>query len=285
MKKFFLSISLVCALCAAAATFADQTVLEVIPLRHRTAEEVIPIVQPFVERGGAVSGMQNQLIIRATPANLAQIRQLLASIDTAPRRLMITVKQDVDAAGKQREAEISGSIGNRARVTVPGSADDRSLAAEARRGDDSVRARVLSTQSLEADKNTQQLQALEGSRAFIRIGQSIPVPSRTVVRTPQGVQVIDSVQYQDATTAFYVVPRLSGDRVTLEVSPHRDTPGASGSFNIQQIHTTVSGRLGEWMDLGGLGQDRTEQQSGIGSRSAATVSEQRKVLIKVEEIR
>ena len=41
--------------------------------------------------------MQGKLIIRTTPKNLREIKQLLNEIDNAPRRLMITVKQDVDS--------------------------------------------------------------------------------------------------------------------------------------------------------------------------------------------
>lgn len=289
-QHFVLVFSIaICALVAPQAR-ADTTVLEVVPLRHRTVDEVLPIIRPFVDRQGAVSGMQGQLIIRTTPANLREIKELLATIDTAPRQLKITVKQNVDRATEQRLTEISGSVssGDRARVTVtPGSGDTEGLAVERRRGEDSLRARVLSTQSVEDDKNTQHVQVLEGNRAFVRIGQSIPVPQVTVIQGPPGAQVIETVQYRDVTTGFYILPRVAGDRVTLEISPQRETPGSQGlgSVNVQQLHSVVSGRFGEWIDLGGLGQERSEQSSGIGSRSVTTTGDQRKVLIKVEEIR
>lgn len=267
---------------------ADSTVLEVVPLKYRQAEEVLPLVRPFLAKEGAISGMQNQLIIRTTPSNLAQIRQILASIDTLPRRLRITVAQDADRTEETRSGEVSGSvsIGDHARVTVPGSGDGRGLTVESRRGEDVVRGRVLSTRDLENEKNTQQLQVLEGKRAFIRIGQSVPVPSRTVVQTPRGARIVEGMEFRDVTTGFYVLPRVSGDRVSLEVSPQRETPGAQGpgSVDIQHMTTTVSGRLGEWIDLGGLGQERTAQDSDIGSRSVGTTLDQRRVLVKVEEV-
>lgn len=279
----------ICALVAPQAR-ADATVLEVIPLKHRTADDVIPIVRPFLDKQGAVSGMQGQLIIRTTPANLREIKELLATIDTAPRQLRITVKQNVDRATEQRLAEISGSVsaGERARVTVtPGSGGTEGLTVERRRGEDVLRGRVLDTQSTEDDRNTQHVQVLEGSQAFIRIGQSIPVPQATVIQGPAGAQVIEAVQYRDVTTGFYVLPRVAGDRVTLEISPQREMPGTlgPGSVNVQQASSVVSGRLGEWIDMGGLGQERSEQSSAIGSRTTTTISDQRKILIKVEEVR
>lgn len=47
--------------------------LEVIPLKYRTAEQVIPIILPMLAREGGVSGLQNQLVVRTTPANLEEI--------------------------------------------------------------------------------------------------------------------------------------------------------------------------------------------------------------------
>jgi hypothetical protein len=49
--------------------------------------------------------------------------------------------------------------------------------------------------------------------------------------------------------------------------------------------TTVSGRLGEWMEIGGLSRDSAGQQMVILGRSAAATRDSRRVLVKVEEIR
>src|SRR6478735_9601175 len=84
------------AFCLALASAASlgQGAIEVIPLRHRTAEQVIPVLQPLLAPGGALSGQYNQLIVRTSPENLAQIRQVLESIDKPSRRLMISVRFD-----------------------------------------------------------------------------------------------------------------------------------------------------------------------------------------------
>ena len=44
--------------------YADE--VEVIQLRYRTAEQVIPTLRPLVEPGGAISGMQSTVVIRAS---------------------------------------------------------------------------------------------------------------------------------------------------------------------------------------------------------------------------
>ena len=81
--------------CLPLTLHAEPFELEVIALKYRTAQDVLPLVQPFVNQaGGTVTGTQNRLIVRTTRANLAEVKQILAGIDTLPRRLTMTVKQD-----------------------------------------------------------------------------------------------------------------------------------------------------------------------------------------------
>ncbi len=285
---------LLCGLAAfwiAGSAFA-QWVVEVIPLRYRTAEQVVPVIQPLLPKDGSVSGLQGQLIVRTTPANLAQIRQVLDSIDTPPKRLMITVRQDIDSDRTRRTAEVSGSIGNdHARVTVPGSGDTRGGNVVLREGDNRVGAHVIDTRRVESELNTQTLQVMEGGTAFIRVGESRPVRERQVVRTVVNGrvvdQVIESTQYRDANTGFHVRPRVSGSTVMLEISPQREAfdRDVRGAVNTQSLVTTASGRLGEWIELGGVSQDRSEQGSALLGRTTRSGFESRRVLVKVDELR
>lgn len=284
MGKAFLYFTLIILSASARAE------LEVITLQHRSAEDILPIVRPLLEKGGVASGMNNQLILRTSRHNLQEIRELLPSIDTLPRQLRITVMQNVDGDTARRLVEMSGSVGlgRNARLTVPGTPDNAGLTVEAGQGADNVRARVLSTRSLENDRNTQKIQVTEGGRALISVGQSVPVQQRQIVQSPWGTQVTDSTQYRDVTSGFYVRPLLNGDRVTLEITAQNDSlaPGQASPplARIQQVNTTLSGRLGEWMMLGDSSRQTADDGSTISSRSIADVNERRNVLLKVEEV-
>lgn len=290
---------------ASGGALASALVLEVVQLRYRTVEQVLPVVQPLVPKPGTVSGMQSNLIIRTTPANLAEIKRVLDAIDRMPRRLMVTVRHDADASRAAEGASVAGTVsGSRARVTLPGERDSRGLVVEGGQGDDRVRAQVYGTQSLENDRNTQQLQVLEGNEAYIAVGQSVPVPNRSIARSVVGGRVleqsVDSVDYRDILSGFYVRPRVSGDVVTLELSTQRDTPGVQraipgaqhdtpfaqgrGSMNVQRASSTVSGRLGEWLEVGGIVTGRAYQETGTGYRTATATSDNRRILIKVDEL-
>jgi type II secretory pathway component GspD/PulD (secretin) len=271
MRFFVVALALVAGLAVARA---DD--VEVIQLQYRTAEQVIPALRPMVEQGGAISGMQSTLVIRASRANLAQLKQIVASLDTIPRRLIISVRQDAGAAFEQRATGVSGTIGGDVRVGINEPAQRRS----------GVAIGAIDARGSVDDRVTSQVQVLEGSPAFIAAGQSVPVRSTVVTPAPGGPVVQHTTSFQNLNTGVYVIPRVSGDRVFLEISPQRATPGRQGpgSANYQQIVTTASGRLGEWIPLGGIDRSGASSQSGVLQGSVGVRASGSSVWVKVDEI-
>lgn len=135
-----------------AASASAQQPLEIIPLRHRTVEQVVPALQPLLEPGGTLSGSRGQLFLRASPTNAAEIKHALAAIDRPARRLEISVRFDDALARERRGVEASGSLGrDGARIGI--TADDARRAA--------------------TERVDQRLQLLEGSHAFILAGREL----------------------------------------------------------------------------------------------------------------
>jgi type II secretory pathway component GspD/PulD (secretin) len=265
------------------AAWAQQ--LEVITLKYRNAEQVIPILQPLVAPGGTLSGMNNRLFVRTTPANLAELKRVLDVVDARPRQLIISVRQDADLERGRRGAQVSGSadLGDAGQVTVPGR--PRPGGATVTAG--GVEAQVYSSESQRTDRMSQSVRVLEGSAAFISIGQSVPVQGRQVIVGPGGALSQQSTQYRDVDSGFYVTPRVNGDTVTLEISAANDrvVNPATGASSIQRVQTVVSGRLGQWIELGGTGEQRSRDQSVILGRSSDASRDDRRVLLRVEEVK
>lgn len=206
------------ALCAA-ATQAGAQALEIIALRHRTAEQVLPALRPLLEPGGTLSAHANQLIIRTSPANLAEIRRALEAIDRPARRLQISVRFGHAQEQAARQLGASGTISDRgARVDVRG-ADERT-ASEGR--------------------IDQRLLVLDGGRALIYSGESRALP--------QGEHTV----IQEVATGLEVVPRLAGDLVMLEIAPQRQMRDA-----VQRVVTTLATRLGVWTEISAVQASRT----------------------------
>jgi hypothetical protein len=265
------------------AGWAQQ--LEVITLKYRNAEQVIPILQPLVAPGGTISGMNNRLIVRTTPANLDELKRVLDVVDARPRQLVISVRQDADVEQRRRGAQVSGSadLGNAGQVTVPG----RPRPGNATLNAGGLEAQVYSSDSQRTDRLSQSVRVLEGSAALIRIGQSVPIQSRQVIVGPGGALTQQSTQYQDADSGFYVKPRVNGDTVTLEISTANDRviSPSTGASSLQQVHTVVSGRLGQWIELGATGAQRSRDESVILRRSDEAGRDQRRVMLRVEEVK
>jgi hypothetical protein len=268
----------------AMSAFAQEKI-EVITLKYRSAEQVLPLIQPLVGKDGAVTGLQNRLVIRTSADRLAQIKRVIASLDTQPRRLMITVRQNTTRDALGQEASVYGSAGtDRARVTLPETPGQAAARVELGSQRKRAGAKITSTRELESSADVQNVQVLEGNAAFIRVGQRVPYTERIVVPHRFGATVMEQTQYEDVSSGFYVLPRVSGDVVTLEIQPQRNTLGSQGAVNLQQAATVVSGRIGEWIELGGVGQQATRSGSGTVYSTQDVSSDNRGIFVRVEEV-
>lgn len=260
-------------------TVAQASELAVIELNTRTAEEVIPMLKPMLAPGGSISGLKDKLVIRTTPANLAELRKILAVVDARPRRLQITVRQGVRARAEELDVQISGSAGSDgARVALP----DSSRGIQRQSGDDQgsgVRVQGSATRSTAARTALQTIQVLEGNRAYIAIGESIPLQAGSV-----GTR--ETVEYHDVVTGFYATPRVNGDRVTVALATSSDSvrDRESGTTRIQRADTIVSGKLGEWLEVGSVSRAADGRDTGLVWYDSSAMSDDRRIYIKVEEL-
>ena len=255
--------------------------LEIIPLRHRTVEQVLPVLQPLVEPGGVLTGQNNQLIVRTSARNLEEIRRVLASLDTPQRRLMISVRFGSDARDRDQAVDVRGTVRS-GDVTISNRrvpSNESSVTVIARRD-----------ASVSSEQVDQRIQVLEGGRAFIATGESRPFRQGIVTVTPSGQTVTQGTDFQDASTGFEVVPRVSGDRVTLDIAPQRERfagpagRGGASTVQSQRAATTVSARLGEWFEIGGMAESADASASGIGSRREGSSASARRIWVRVDEI-
>ena len=285
MRFFKMKTFLIVCLLGSGLSAVAQEQVEVITLNYRNAEQMLPLIQPLVGRDGAVSGIQNRLVIRTTADKMAQIKRVIASVDTRPRRLMITVRQNTNRDALAQESSVFGSVGTqRGRVILPEIPGDAGARVEIGNRRNRIGAQVSSTRDTENSAEVQTVQVLEGNAAFIRAGQSVPYPTRTVIRDGRGTTVVEESRFQDVTSGFYVLPRVSGTQVTLEIDPQRNTLGRQGAVNVQQASTVLSGRIGEWIELGGVSLQGTNRGSGTVFSTQDTSNDNRSIFVKVEEV-
>ncbi|HUX63845.1 hypothetical protein [Sulfuricella sp.] len=186
--------------------------------------------------GESVGGGQYQLFVRASDKGLRDIERLLAELDRARKNLRITLQQDVARSGGCSSQCVSG-VGRAGdvRIILPGNASSDNSALVIGGGqEDSLRYRITRSAGSTQDNTSQFINVLEGAPAFIRVTYG------------------QDTQFLNVTTGFDVLPHLNGDRVELEIASRLSFVGNQGIQDVrfQDFSTTVSARLGEWVELG-----------------------------------
>jgi Bacterial type II and III secretion system protein len=267
-------------------TLAADAELRVIPLKHRLADEVVPVVRPLLAPGESVSGMDSRLIVRAAPRTFAQIEHVLAEVDSPRRNLRISVRHAGENERVQDDQEVSGDVrrGNTRIVVTNGARSTGGVTVGHTAPDGNVQLRSERRVTTKRDTSTQNLTVLDGGRAFLRVGESIPQVQPFLALVGNRLGVVAAIQYQDVTTGFEVEPRILGEQIQLTVTPRlafRSNQGAQ-TINFQELGTVVTVKPGEWVDLGGAVESANEVNRQILSTRRSTDSEASRFLIRVD---
>jgi len=254
--------------------FAQQPALETILVKNRPAEDLVPVLEPLVGPGGSLAAFGSRLIVKAAPAAMREIKDLVAKLDVVPRSLWITVRQSRDTESSGRQVGASGGVVVERRPDGRGTTTTRT----------EVRGAFGQGSSSESGKDLHQIRAVEGRPAQIYVGREVAVPQAVVVPGPAGPEVVRGTVQQEADTGFSATAWLSGDFVTLEIRTRGDRIDDVGRLEYQQLKATVNGRLGEWISLGGLERSETTSDRGLLSRARSRWDELRSVSVKVEEV-
>jgi hypothetical protein len=262
-------------LLACAVAVAQE--MQVIDLHYRRADEVIPVLQPLLEPGDALTGMDDKLFVRAGPVTMSRVMQAIEAVDHPQRQLLITVGQ--------------GTVTEVAATDVRGAATvssgDVSVGVNRPPGAGSSAQVVVAGRRQQADMhNVSSVRAIEGMEAYVATGQEIPFNSTQVTPGWGGPIVTQSTTFRDVSTGFYATARLNGDTVTLVISPRQQSYDRTrgGTIHTAGTDSTITARLGEWVQLGAVRESGSASDSGLlvwGRRSAES---QYSAWLKVDEL-
>ena len=260
-----------------------------IQLQSRPAEEVIPIVEPMLGPGDAISGRGFKIFLRSSPETLTQVKDMIEALDIPAKVLQISVYQ-----GSTRglsELGISGNVQietGDASVDIGSGRSDNgdaggSITYSTRNG--SANLNGISTRTRLKDSPIHQIRVNEGNEAYIETGAEIPYFAGSHWILPR--RIVGGVEYKDVVTGFYVLPRIHGDSVTLQVSPFKNAQSHADSGNIetQSAYTSISGRIGEWLLIGGVTEQLKRAQSGTGSYYSTQSGNNEGIWIKADLVR
>jgi hypothetical protein len=246
---------------------AAQTAIHILELRHRTAHEMIALVQPLLRHGESVAGTGYQLILNTSETRRHELEKLVRALDVDQRQLTITVRQ----APHRDDAETR--IGADGTIVI------------GKNGGSDVRLHGRQRETTTNRQQTQTLRVLDGHAAFIRTGQSLPTIRRILQLTGRGeIAVQERLQVHHFTSGFDVLPRVRGDSVLLEITPRLAgmPQGVADRFRFQELSTTVSARFGQWVDLGAIANQSSQVSREILGYSRNESNERASVYVKVD---
>lgn len=259
--------------CFSAQALADAE-FKIISLQHRFAEDILSSIQPLVGSEGSVTALQNNLIIRASSENMLQIEQVIATLDTVRQNLKITVKRENNLNTQDNQIGVSGRkrIGN---VAISNNRYPNTR-------QDGVQVDITNKQSDAYNSSNQFINVVDGERAFISTGQSIPYTQEWVLLTKRYIQMQRVTEFVEINTGFAVRPRSIGNQIELEITPRFSQPNQSGVIDFETLTTIVRVNKGDWLDLGGIMQQKDDVSRAILSRSNNGQSTSSHLLIRVE---
>lgn len=258
MKSLLLAFAL---LMLSAIAQAEQ-VIELVPLRSELPQNIIPVIQPLLGSNGSVSSMHNQLILKVDKSQLPEIKRLISQLDRPPQRLLIEVSHEGNLQGQLSGYDVQGRLSNR--------------------GNSEIRANIKHRQTQNQFDASQMVQATEGYPALISYGKIVPYQDYDIEFGRRHFRSQQYTTFQDATSGFYVIPRLNGDRVTLEIEQQRKRyQPHDGSIAVQGTSTFVHGRLGEWISLGSISDSSSQRGSGLISRRTSNLNQNQQIYVRV----
>jgi len=223
----------------------------------------------------------NSILVLASQENYRSIEAAIRRLDVAPRQVLIeaTIAEvsltDNLTYGVRWFLEKSDwNLGLNA--PVPSTASGEGLAFAFFDEASGVRAffDLLSANSNVKFLSTPQVMVLDNQTATIRVGDQIPVTTRSSQSTTNpDAPIVTEVQFRDTGTLLTVTPRINaGGQVTLEISQEVSLPGTSpaigggGNVSIAQrtINSSVTVQSGQTVVLGGLIlENTTEGRTGV----------------------
>lgn len=262
----FLVLSLFASLACA------QRELATLPVHYAMPEQLVAAIRPFLSEGSSVSLYQNQLVLNATPQELAQARALVEKIDVRGRQLLVSLRTDGTGSDSSRGVDVRSTIhgGDTVITNRPGGVTTESK----------TTIRVQNRSGTSSDNGNQQVRVTEGMPAFIGTGMTAPLQSITV--GPDGRRYYQQ-DYVNAVSGFYATTWVNDGVVRISIDQSNDQLQGR-QIATQQLRSEVSGALGQWLPIGAINTTANEQSRDIGSRGQSSRTSSTQLFIKVEAV-
>ncbi len=246
-----------------------EDIIETIQLNHQLPANIIQQIRAFMPEGTTARAYNNFIILKASPSEIAEIKNLINTLDTPLQRVKITVLNSEESLSDEALLQISTDIyisnrGGYGGVSVEGWSDR-------------IRSNI---------HETYQAQGIAGNAMYISMGRSIPQQQRYLVFLPYGgVGVQTDNYYLDVNSGFQAVARIQANgNAVVDIHPvFSQFTGRHGAYEQSQIATQISGRVGEWIELGRIDNEINVENHG-STRYHSDYQKQQTVYLRIDTL-
>jgi hypothetical protein len=188
----------------------QQAVVEIVRLQHREPESIRAAITPVLDERGAISQIDNNLIISTSRANLQQLQALIDTLDVPRRQLRLSVDFSYGSPVTQSP------------------------------GDTSTFSTVQTTQGV--DNPLQNIVMTEGEHAYF--SRDNTTAQISPVFGPHGLLLQqDSLR---SGQSLSVSAQVRGERVALNIAATRETVALDGSRRNEVVETALEIGFNGW---------------------------------------
>jgi type II secretory pathway component GspD/PulD (secretin) len=251
-------------------SFAEESIIEVIPLFNRPASEIQVLLSPLLEDTDRVIADGANLLVKTTPERLADIVMSIDKLDIPLNNLIITIIQSRHTTAEELNAaaKVTLNVPRKGRLKSSGS----------------ITGHYYQTEGQNSKESTQTIRVLEGNTAHITAGNTYPIQNVQIYNSGYGYPAISTTtEFINTTTGFAVTPRLAEQQVILDVSPWSESFNRQGQLETRNAQSTIRINLGEWVELGGIDENSHSSINGKLATIRQTNQNRLHILVKVDK--
>ncbi len=241
---------LLAALLLAAPDASAERKIELYEVRHRAAEELLPLAETALQPQGraALDRGTGSILLIGDEASVAEALDVLRTMDRALRTVTLRYESkrldELESAGVKVDWSVGAGPARIGSVVFPGERNGIRPSGFAARGQGESGLSGI-------------LRVREGETGRVGAGRTVPVRSRGFYGT---------TSFVTAESGFQARPRILGDgRVRVELSPSEAQVDDRGRVRFVEAVTTLVVTPGETVALGGIA--RTTDAAERGSRA------------------
>lgn len=230
------------------SSHGNELVLEIVPLKHRVAKDLIPTLRPLLGPKGSISGVRHKLFIRDNQQNIAHIKTALEHLDVAQTNLLVSLRfQDI---GNTTSGDIQRQYSTR------------------------------------RHQQLQTIRVLEGKPGFIEAGKTRTDTKYFIDLAHDQLVLAESEVVRSVTSGFLVtVHLLQDDAAEVKITPQFSFASDHSLRHIQfhNMATQVKVQLGQWVIIGSNDRNLNEIHAAVWNQYGTHRDGSARIQIKVEK--